>query len=156
MLGEKSIKNLINGMVNGIIDKYNSLEFENIISLISSRVDRPGKVYQLKSINERKNVFDRIESYIKSENHLCLSLMRRDSPFSFVRLDEEGIVESVETFYEIYLMISNSKLYHYCVVKINVFSPNGGLSRELALLQEVKPFAFRFYFRRRRLIHNRD
>ena len=144
-------------MGNEIIDEYNSLQLENIIALTSKNIDRShlSSVYHLGSVNDRRNVLNKIENWIKNGNHLCLSLIRKDSPFSFNRLDNEGIVESVEIFYEIYLMRSSSKIFHYCVIRVKVFPPKSGLTRELVLVQQVKSFLFKLYFNKRQLIYKR-
>jgi hypothetical protein len=138
-------------------EKYNSLELANLISLVRS-IDRSRlmRVYHLGSINEKDTIFERIQNCITKENHLCISLLRKGSPFSFNKLDKEGIVESVEVFYEIYLILSDSKLFQYCVVRVDMFPDNGKLTRELALFHQVKPFFFQIYFTKRRLIYNRD
>jgi hypothetical protein len=135
-------------MEEGIYEKYIRKEFEELAALISPQVKRPDikKAFYIKSVNDRINILPRLISLIEGERHILISLMTRGRSSSDDRLDEEGIIEAVEIYYKIYLIISNTNEYYYALTKIDNFPINGGTDTVLVLLEKIRPFFYKLYF----------
>jgi len=126
---------------------YTQYTFKRLAKIIGPDMDIPSlkAVYKLKTFKESGDTQDKLKKYIINQRHFRLAMLRNDRPFSFHRLDSEGIVESLEVFYTLYLLISDSNVYRYCLIKTDMFAPDVP-SYQLILIQKVDPFPHKLYY----------
>ncbi|WP_347922486.1 hypothetical protein [Pontimicrobium sp. SW4] len=109
------------------------------------------KAYYLKSVNEKGDTFSKLKRIIEDKSYLKLALLKEDSPYDFRRLDDEGVVEAVQSFYELYFFISKTNNYYFAVIEENNFFRDKPIN-ELKYLIKVESFNYKlFLFNRKRI-----
>lgn len=129
--------------------------FKKLLHFVSSEANDivVEKAYYLKSINESGNTFSKLKGIIESKSYLRLALLKDESPYDFRRLDDEGVVEAVQSFYELYFFISRKNEYYFAVIEENNFFKEKPIN-ELKCLIKVEHFNYKLFLFNRKRIDN--
>jgi hypothetical protein len=105
------------------------------------------KIFYLKTINETETgrTLLKLKRIIDTDSLFKLVLFKNNTPYSFNRLDSEGIVGVVEVYYELYLVIDKQDNYHIYIIQENNFFKDKPIN-ELIYFKKVKKINYRLYF----------
>ena len=133
-------------MCSSILKYDKEQRYSKVVNLVSNNLDVESfdRVYHLKTLNEKGNILLNLKSNIKNENYLKLAFLKNEEPYDFSRLDDEGIVEVEDKFYNLYLIICKNS-YYFVILSENNFFEEKPINK-LELIQKVRPFKFRLYF----------
>ncbi len=113
------------------------------------------KIYCYKTIIKKGNILNKLIKIIKNEDYYKLFFYdnNENEIFNLEGLDYDGIIYSVENFYEMFIIIDKEKNFYFCIIKNNVFFKDGAMN-ELVFFEKVKKFNFVFYLLNKKLIYN--
>ena len=142
-------------MMSLILELNKEKWFNKVVRFVSDRInkERIKKAYYLKTINETAKIVSDLKEIVDAGSYLKLALLKNDTPYNFDRLDGEGVVEVVESFYELYLVIDVDDNYYFVIIKENNFFRDKPIN-ELEYIKKVTPFWYKVYFFNRKRINN--
>lgn len=129
--------------------------FNKVVHFVSGRIKKEciKKAYYLKTINETGKVISDLKKMVDNKSYLKLALLKNDNPYDFDRLDNDGVIEVIESFYEVYFVIDVNDNYYFVIVKENNFFEDKPIN-ELEYIKKVTPFMYKMYFFNRKRIDN--